>query len=1048
MFDATPYLDRLKPFQMATVEHIFARMFDADDPVNRYLCADEVGLGKTMIARGLIAKMIEHYSVTEPTRRIDVLYVCSNQAIAKQNFSKLAIVGNSQRAVTDRITKLPLHLGDLERELPELGIAVNFIPITPTTSLDLRSNVGRVDERALLWTMLGDERLIGRRGMRRVGAERLLRQKQVGDWSWQYEKRRIGPGDIDSTILDAFVADIRSGSPSLLERFAETAELFTSKRAWDDNRNGSKRTSIVGDLRRQLAETCIRALSPDLIILDEFQRFPKLLDPDETVGALADLLFQQHEAKTLLLSATPYRMLTRSTELDENHHDDFLKTTKFLLEHDTAGVEKMAGALVAYREGLRDLGRGGSATSAVVEARDVVSHELRRVMCRTERLAATADRNGMLAANPAEAIGPRLEPADLLQFRELDRISDAIKSQDVVEYWKSCPYPLNFMDGYKFAERFEGALKSGDVKTFAHGLDVDAVRATKPIDLGNARLRGLVDQLEAERAWSLLWLPPSLPYYTPGQPFQRASVKTKRLIFSSWTVVPKAIAALTSYEAERHLFAALDSGARTEVQGLQWRPDGPMTELVMSMPSLTMAELGDPLIVSRKFGGADSPASRPAVLQSVRRAVKDALAQLEVPTTDAGRGDPRWYIMAPLLLDDQGSPGSAAALLDAAEVLEVDAAAWRSHLRELRRLLADPSDLGKHPSDLIEVLAKNAIAGPGTAALRSLSRSAGQDMVSNLGNALTLGLAFRALFNLPESYAIVRALTETASGDDVFWKAAIDYCLAGNLQAVLDEYVHALTDWVEDRPADQGGKVGAIVATAAESLGIKTTDLTVRTVEDGKLGKALTMRTRFALRLSDGRSSEDAKSVNRVDTVRKAFNSPFWPFVLATTSIGQEGLDFHHYSHAVVHWNLPSNPVDLEQREGRVHRFKSHAVRRNIAASYRAEGVAATDPWGAMFAAAPPKDDGLQPYWVFEGTQEASLRAKIERHALTMPMSRDAERLKDLVQLLGIYRLAFGQPRQDELLAALRIAPDLEAKAHELLIDLQPLAPATAVLTT
>ena len=44
-----------------------------------------------------------------------------------------------------------------------------------------------------------------------------------------------------------------------------------------------------------------------------------------------------------------------------------------------------------------------------------------------------------------------------------------------------------------------------------------------------------------------------------------------------------------------------------------------------------------------------------------------------------------------------------------------------------------------------------------------------------------------------------------------------------------------------------------------------------------------------------------------------------------STSIGQEGLDFHTYCHAVVHWNLPSNPVDMEQREGRVHRYKGHA---------------------------------------------------------------------------------------------------------------------------
>jgi hypothetical protein len=38
-------------------------------------------------------------------------------------------------------------------------------------------------------------------------------------------------------------------------------------------------------------------------------------------------------------------------------------------------------------------------------------------------------------------------------------------------------------------------------------------------------------------------------------------------------------------------------------------------------------------------------------------------------------------------------------------------------------------------------------------------------------------------------------------------------------------------------------------------------------------------------------------------------NSPLWPFVLATTSVGQEGLDFQQHCHAVVHWNLPSNPV-------------------------------------------------------------------------------------------------------------------------------------------
>ena len=46
------------------------------------------------------------------------------------------------------------------------------------------------------------------------------------------------------------------------------------------------------------------------------------------------------------------------------------------------------------------------------------------------------------------------------------------------------------------------------------------------------------------------------------------------------------------------------------------------------------------------------------------------------------------------------------------------------------------------------------------------------------------------------------------------------------------------------------------------------------------------------------------------------------------------GLDFHPYCHAVVHWNLPTNPIDLEQREGRVNRFAGHAIRRNVAAAH------------------------------------------------------------------------------------------------------------------
>lgn len=207
-------------------------------------------------------------------------------------------------------------------------------------------------------------------------------------------------------------------------------------------------------------------------------------------------------------------------------------------------------------------------------------------------------------------------------------------------------------------------------------------------------------------------------------------------------------------------------------------------------------------------------------------------------------------------------------------------------------------------------------------------------------------------------------------------------------------------------------------------------------------GQGGTMRGRFAIRFGDEKA-EDGSERTRTSQVREAFNSPFWPFVLATTSVGQEGLDFHTYCHAVVHWNLPSNPVDLEQREGRVHRYKNHAVRKNLAARYGLGGMsgAGTDPWELLFGVArSEREEGatdMVPFWIYPVEDGA----RIERHVPALPLSRDRDKISALRRSLAAYRMVFGQARQEDLLSYLLARftdEEVSVYSDALRIDLQP----------
>jgi len=111
--DVDAILAQLKDFQRASVEYVFKRLYLDEEPARRFLVADEVGLGKTLVARGVIAKAIQHLREKE-IPRIDIVYICSNADIAWQNINRLQMPGQQSLALASRITLLPVTLKDLK----------------------------------------------------------------------------------------------------------------------------------------------------------------------------------------------------------------------------------------------------------------------------------------------------------------------------------------------------------------------------------------------------------------------------------------------------------------------------------------------------------------------------------------------------------------------------------------------------------------------------------------------------------------------------------------------------------------------------------------------------------------------------------------------------------------------------------------------------------------------------------------------------------------------------------------------------------------------
>jgi hypothetical protein len=398
-------------FQAKTIAYVIKRLWDDARPARRFLVADEVGLGKTIVAREVIAEALRR----KPGEDIDIVYLCSSQPVASQNLKRLKVHGHGSTTKATRLTLFAL----------EKRTGIRYFALTPTTSFNVAGRSGLVRERALIYFCL-------RAIFTGAGVLRIL--QQVSDSTWNYEigeiEKRELERELDQTVIKAFrraiiaddtlKAEVRTlGREALVER-TESAEIKAFNR---------KRDALVGRLRKELALQSAKALAGNgLIIVDEFQRFASLFDIasiEKDFGVrLADRLLTEAipDRRVLLLSATPYRISGGELRPDEKPYADFVALVRFLAGVDIATA--LADELDSFARALR---ARPPIPHEVIGARDAAQAILRKIMCRTERTSATADANAMVAEDIRPLPSSRADLGGAVAGRRLSVINSGGK---------------------------------------------------------------------------------------------------------------------------------------------------------------------------------------------------------------------------------------------------------------------------------------------------------------------------------------------------------------------------------------------------------------------------------------------------------------------------------------------------------------------------------------------------------------------------------------------------------------------------------------------
>ena len=992
---------KLKDFQKATVKHI-VDIFKSKKQ-RRVLLSDEVGLGKTIVSKGVIkavGELSDDYGIWEDNT-YRVVYICSNANIVKQNTENLGI----EEVMNIDESRLSMQHFIVAKKVKELNVAKKdkpriLIPLTPGTSFNLQTSAGNMNERALMFAILSH--LDDFKNHKTALKKRLNIYGANGD-NWKnaidkYENEvteieKVCTGYRENICKEVVKDDNYQAAKNLLLKAIEKEADYNTK------------NKAITLFRIIFCKISMKELNPDLVIMDEFQRFSSLLnlDGNSEEAMLTRTFFGKEDGPFILLvSATPYKPFTTLEELNENKIDaqyqDFNKLTDFLFD----GRDDITFQQVWHDYSKELCHISSDNLDLLIARKNIAEDTMYEAMSRTERYRNSAQDDTHLKISTGDVVSYCQMQEVFDECNKLTEGKFSVKTLPM-EYAKSSPYLLSFMDKYKLKEKLVKAYVEHPWNTNKQKqrllLKTNDVYKYNDIPLCNAKLAKLSSILFGEKgekhSEQLFWIPASHPYYKipANNVFAKNHDFSKVLVFSAWEMVPRMIACMVSYAVEqKSISRAFPSATYTN------KKEDPDMERLNKQQGVK-AGTGRLRRESLELVTCSSDFLRDAYNPQAHFG-KD-IKEIKVTIKEYLKNTGRFYIVE--------QPTTAKFLLEAIKFLDTNA--------EEKIQISE---------DGLDTLANMAIGSPGICFHRLLGN---KELAKEAANKFC-----NNIFNRRYNAAVIDILYNKKSAQTYF-KQVIDYCVMGNLQAVLDEFAYMIDE--RDAKERNAEKIQKRMIDSFIDRNYQEIDTTESFGKEKK--KKWRIRTHYAMPYGNIKMTD--QSTKRANDVRLAFNSPFRPFVLASTSVGQEGLDFHWYCRKIMHWNIPSNPQDVEQREGRIDRYKSLFVRRNIAKLHPEVYT-----WNEIFEKArkDAKDKGfceLVPYWsipqdmlnAIEGIDKEHIEAIVPLY----PLSMDYDRYRHMKSVLRLYRLTMGQPRQEELIELFKDMP--EEDIDKLLFNLSPI---------